>query len=273
MFSSLDAALEQVEADTCFVCTPPSAHASVVSAAFDAELDCFVEKPLTIDPELSEGLARQADDRGRRGVVGYVRRFAPTLRRLRDEALERGGARHVSASLLSPQFVGRAGQGAARGGVDWDLLVHATDAALFLGGSGAGEVRHVRRRGSEAVAVEGRFGDLDVSLEADWARADVRKVEMRCELVTEKGGGLGCDEDTVWSVGEDKSRHTIFHRRDAPPPWFDVAGVEFSEEVKDLLDCFSSGRPSAGTSLREAAAVDRFVVAVIGTEPGPWEAG
>ena len=271
MFSSLEEALRHTPADTCFVCTPPAAHSSVASAAFDAGLDCFIEKPLTTDPDLSEALARKAGERGRRGVVGYTRRFAPTLRRLRAETLEAGGARSVSASLASPQFVGRAQLGAARGGVEWDLLVHAADAALFLGGSGPGEARVVRRRGVEAVAVEGRFGELEVRLEADWACADVRKVEMRCEVTTLEGVKLACDEDRVWRAAPDRSREVVFHRRDAPPPWFDVAGGEFSDEVRDLLDCFATGQAAGGTSLEEAAVVDRFVVAVMHAHSETWE--
>jgi predicted dehydrogenase len=272
LFPSLDAALERTDPDTCFVCTPPVAHAPVASAAFQAGLDCFIEKPLTTEPERSEALAREAQDYGRAAVVGYVRRFAPTVRRLRDEVRAAGGARRVRAVLLSPQFVGRAEEGAARGGVEWDLLVHAADAALFLGRSAdGGNVRSVRHRAAEAVAVEGSFGDLEVALEADWACTGVRKVEMRCEVLAADGSSLGCDEDIVWRAARDGSREVVFHRRDAAPPWFDIAGAEFSEEVHDVLDSFATGREPAGTSLSEAATVDRFVVGVIEAPTERWE--
>jgi predicted dehydrogenase len=272
LFPSLEAALENAPADTCFVCTPPPAHAPVTSAAFEAGLDCFIEKPLTTDPETSEALAREARARARAAVVGYVRRFAPTVRQLRAETEAAGGARSVRAVLLSPQFVGRAGEGAARGGVEWDLLVHAADAAIFLSGEvGDTTIRRMRRRDAEAVAVEGSLGELDVALEADWACTSVRKVEMRCEVVAADGSMLGCDEDTMWREAGNGSREVVFHRREAPPPWFDVAGAEFSEEVRDVLESFAAGRAPAGTSLAEAAAIDRFVVAVIESPAERWE--
>jgi predicted dehydrogenase len=272
LFSSLPAALDGSAADACFVCTPPSVHAAVTSSALAAGLACFVEKPLTTDPDTSDALVRQAEEKDRKAVVGYTRRFSPVVRRLRAETLAAGGARSVRAALLSPQFVGRSDEGAARGGVEWDLLVHATDAALFLAGSSAQpSVEAVRRRGSEAVAVDSGLDGIAVSLEADWACNDVRKVEMRCELVGADGTMLGCDEDIVWRVTGDGSRETLFHRREAPPPWFDVAGADFSEEVADALAFFAGEREPGGTSLREAAAVDRFVVSVIGAEAGPWE--
>jgi predicted dehydrogenase len=274
LFPSLGAALGRVAADTCFVCTPPSAHAAVASAAMEAGLDCFIEKPLTTDPETSDAIVRRAEQTGRKAVVGYTRRFSPVIQRLRSKALAAGGPRSVRAVLLSPQFVGRSEEGAARGGVEWDLLVHATDAALYLGGSSADpQVEAVRRRGTEAVAVEARLDGVPVSLEADWACTDVRKVEMRCEVAAADGSVLGCDEDVVWRAEPGGQRETLFHRREAPPPSFDVAGADFSEEVADALDAFATDRAPGGTSLEEAAAVDRFVVSVIAADAAAWEPG
>jgi predicted dehydrogenase len=273
LFRTLDAALDKTNANTCFVCTPPGAHAAVTTRAFDAGLDCFIEKPLAIDPDESDELVRQAAERGRAAVVGYVRRFSPVVRRLEAEIARAGGARRIRAVMLSPQFVGRSDEGAARGGVDWDLLVHVADAVLYLVGGKpvAAAVESVRRRRSEAVLASGRLGGVEVSLEADWACTGVRKVEMGCEVEAADGSTLACDEDMVWRPSGDGSRDVVFHRRDTPPPWFDVAGSEFSEEIRDCLESFSTGRMPSGTSLAEAAAVDRFIVEVLAAESGAWE--
>jgi hypothetical protein len=89
--------------------------------------------------------------------------------------------------------------------------------------------------------------------------------------VAADGSSLGCDEDVVWRSGGNGRRKVVFHRREAPPPWFDIAGPEFSEEVRDVLDAFATGRAPGGTSLAEAAAIDRFIVSVIAAPARSWQ--
>lgn len=87
-YSSLDAALAEVDADAGLVVVPPEIHKDIAFKCMDAGLDCLVEKPLA--PSLAEAaeVARHAKELDRRLMVTQSFRFKrgpQTVRKLIEE--------------------------------------------------------------------------------------------------------------------------------------------------------------------------------------------
>ena len=76
--------LKRNKSGICFVCTQPNSHYPIASKAIENGWNVFVEKPLTMDPELSTSLARSAKESELSGVVGYQKRFSQPFLELRD---------------------------------------------------------------------------------------------------------------------------------------------------------------------------------------------
>lgn len=259
-YASMDRALAKAgRVDAVFVCTPPRSHHPVAKAALEAGLHVFVEKPLTVSPEASAELVDLQERAGRAGLVGYVRRHHAVYQAMR-KALGGKAPASLEVRILSPQFAGAgAASGAHRGGLEWDLLPHAGDMLLWLlGGPRERALEKAEGDGASRIRVEGRAGATRCALEADWTCRDVRKVEMRVHATLEDGTRLSCNEDMTWRDEPDGTRRVLFHRRDAPAPWFDLAGHEFSMQTLDVLDALA-GRPAAGATFREALWTDRLV--------------
>lgn len=267
-FATFDEAVAKGRPSACFVCTPPQFHDAVATAAIAKGLDLFVEKPLTVSSEASARLAKEAESAGRVGFVGYVRRHHVVYARMQAEIKKAGGVERLAVRVRSPQFVNAdQGSGQKRGGLEWDLLPHATDMALWLAGARTTtEVTAVSPPDWRRIEADLQMAGLPVTLEADWANTTVRKVEMTVDATLRDGRMLHCDEDALTLTKPDGAHERLFHRRDAAAPWFDLAGHEFSEQVRDVLSGFRR-RESASATLAEAAQVDA-IIATIRTKSG-----
>jgi UDP-N-acetylglucosamine 3-dehydrogenase len=126
--------------DAVSVCTPPSSHLAIVTAALEAGIAVLCEKPLATRVEDAEALANAAERSGSLLTVGFCHRFQPQIERLRD--LAQGGdlgtvlmfrnrfAGHLPA--VERTWFSRAD--IAGGGVMVDTCVHSVDLFRHLVG-------------------------------------------------------------------------------------------------------------------------------------------
>jgi predicted dehydrogenase len=110
--------LAQARPELVSVCTPDATHADVLALVLECPSvrGVLAEKPLALTAAEAAALAARAADRGIALAVNYSRRFAPSLRALRDALA--GGAigelQHVSGSYV---------KGLRHNGTHWlDLL-------------------------------------------------------------------------------------------------------------------------------------------------------
>jgi predicted dehydrogenase len=73
--TSLDAALEQVEADAALVVVPPEVHVEVAVQCLEGGLDVLVEKPFAPSVDEAAEIVRRADELGRTVMVTQSFRF------------------------------------------------------------------------------------------------------------------------------------------------------------------------------------------------------
>jgi len=103
-FSSLEAALEQVEADAVLSVTPPPVHVEHARLAFAHGLHMITEKPIADTIENACEMVRLAREAGRELVVSQQYRFTPFIQTLRDllQNGEVGGLGHGHLDYYIP---------------------------------------------------------------------------------------------------------------------------------------------------------------------------
>ncbi|MDP9457842.1 MAG: Gfo/Idh/MocA family oxidoreductase, partial [Actinomycetota bacterium] len=82
-YDDYDRMLDDSELDALYICVPPFAHGAPEMAALERGLPFFVEKPLAIDLETAERVARGVQDQELVTAVGYHWRYLDTTERVR----------------------------------------------------------------------------------------------------------------------------------------------------------------------------------------------
>jgi len=81
-FSSLEEALNKIEADSVFVITPPQLHSKQCLQAVKAGKHILVEKPFTLSLKEAKDIVRKAEEKGLKIVVAQNARYSPLQRKL-----------------------------------------------------------------------------------------------------------------------------------------------------------------------------------------------
>jgi predicted dehydrogenase len=91
--------------DAVLIATPDAYHAELVLAALERGLHVFVEKPLCYDPADAARIAGARDRAGRIVQVGYMKRFDPATRLLRELlAKQTTPIRAINVEVVDPDF-------------------------------------------------------------------------------------------------------------------------------------------------------------------------
>jgi myo-inositol 2-dehydrogenase/D-chiro-inositol 1-dehydrogenase len=176
--------------------TPTPTHAALVRRCLHAGIPCLCEKPLSADVAESVQLVREAEAAGSPVQVGFMRRFDPTLERLRaaitDGQLGRVHTMHVASHDHQPpseEYVARSG------GMFRDQLIHDFDMVRWVTAS---EARSVYAAGAvRSIPFAERYGDVDtcalvIEMQGGelvlvaGSREDGRGEDVRIELVGSK---------------------------------------------------------------------------------------
>lgn len=114
-----------VAPDALVVAAATPAHAGLVRQSIQRGIPCFCEKPLSADLDETVELVREVERAGATVQVGFMRRFDPGLRAMRDLIVGRGLGRvhtlHVASHDHEPpseEYVARSG------GMFRDQLIH-----------------------------------------------------------------------------------------------------------------------------------------------------
>ena len=254
IFSSVESAIRKLDVGIAIICTPPKSHFPLAKKFMENGWGVFVEKPLTMDSNLSQELVDLAIKENLYNQVGFQLRFNPAIRFLYDYINENGSdilgrIKSLEIEILSPQFSKITNQnlGLVRGGVEWDLLPHVADLAFYLMNvkrSGIISISETMKSSWRSVSTKISLKDANIKLIADWANSSVRKVETRGELALIGENRIYFDMDKVWLNGGE----VLFHRRVQENPFFEIADQEYSFQIKHLSDSVNGSvqGPAAG---------------------------
>lgn len=187
-FFGLDALLDQVHA--VVVATPTASHFDVGRRCIEAGRATLIEKPLASSVAEAKAL-HSASAQGPLVMVGYVERFNPVIRRLRELLV------HDQPRSLHFTRVGPSPAGNVSTGVIMDLAIHDLDLMLYL--SGRTVTRHAAAAAGpgreETASLCFQLGDdCHADITANWlAPFRERTVEVitpqsayRCDLLTQR---------------------------------------------------------------------------------------
>lgn len=136
IFTELERAIEQTDANVVFDCTIPDAHFQIASTAMRSGCDVFAEKPLAVSMKEGRKLVQLSDETGRSLSIMQNRRFDPNIRALRQLLANGtiGKPGYVGADFfLGPHFGGFREQMASP--LLLDMAIHTFDQARFILGS------------------------------------------------------------------------------------------------------------------------------------------
>lgn len=143
-YQNCTALLEEhgADLDAVMIVTPHTLHFDQAMAAFDHDLDVFLEKPMVTDVEDAVQLVDRADAEGRTLQVGYQRHFHPTYRRIKDlvDSGELGDV-HTVNCFLGQEWIRRFDDAwrsdpeLSGGGQLYDSGSHLLDALLWTTGT------------------------------------------------------------------------------------------------------------------------------------------
>jgi predicted dehydrogenase len=275
-FDSLDALLDEI--DALDVVASTSAHAEIAIAAFDRNVHCFIEKPITAGFDEALDLVERAEAAGLVLQVGHVERFNPALLALAGRDI---APMFIEAHRLA-QFQPRSIDVA----VVHDLMIHDIDLVLHLVGS---PVREIRASGVAVISdnidianarlefENGCVANLTASrisqrpmrktrlFQRDtYISLDFAKREVEIFAITEGSGGEGAMK--LGELGEGENRRSIFHARPQLPETNAIALEleEFVRAVRDGIPPTVDGRAGAA-----AVQVAEAVIEAIERAPAP----
>lgn len=84
IYTDFDRMLAEVAFDAMFVCLPPFAHNGQIEKAAAKGVHIFTEKPLALNLERGESIAKAVAESGVISQMGYHMRFGKAVRRLRE---------------------------------------------------------------------------------------------------------------------------------------------------------------------------------------------
>lgn len=173
--SSAQELIGREDLDCVYVATPPASHVPIGRSVLEAGLPLFLEKPLAVDLESAEELARYAEERGLPAVMNFPFATLPGLRRFERELSDGTAGKPLRAELVLhfsewPRTWHRAGAwlaGDREGGFLREVFSHFGYLTQRLLGPlevvGAW-VERSSGRGETRVLAELRAGDVPLSL-------------------------------------------------------------------------------------------------------------
>ncbi|NTJ43898.1 glycosyltransferase [Agrobacterium larrymoorei] len=249
--------LDSVKPDAVYVCIPPFAHGDAERDLIERGIPFFVEKPVSVDLQTAEEIAKAVTDKGLITAVGYHWRYLDTV----DEArylLAENPPQLMSGYWLDstppPQWWWKKDKS---GGQMVEQATHLLDLTRFL----VGEVTEVYGRASHKDRHD--FPDLDVSTTSTanltFENGVVANIASTCLLGWSHRVGLHvfaenlAIELTDREIMVDVGRGRPVRGANGDPVW---------REDRDLIDAVRGGENRIRCPYSEALQTHRLALAV-----------
>lgn len=255
--------------DAVYVTTPISSHFSVVKDISSKKIarNLFVEKTLASNYNNAKELCDLAKFSGGVNMVGYVRRFSVTFRKVKSLLEKEAIGELVSfmATAYSSDFSGISNGSktpASRGGVLRDLGSHAMDVALWFFGdlqiesAKLGSPFEDRSEDSAyfgAISSDGLKGNFDVS----WCVEGYRMPEV-CFSIVGSNGVINVNDDKLELKLKSRKAYTWYRQNLDDYVSFWLGGPEFFRENEYFIESVIKGK-NAEPNFHTASKIDRMI--------------
>jgi scyllo-inositol 2-dehydrogenase (NADP+) len=265
--------------DAVIIATPTASHEGLVREAIARGLHVFCEKPLTLDAEVSQELARKAEERGLVTQVGYHNRFVATFGELK-RLVDLGAAGRVSHALgeaygpvvTRPAKATWRGKAELGGGALMDYAAHPLNLLnWYLGECTACDSAVLSKIYSKAVEDEVyaslRFGDVSVQLSVNWSDSSQRKMTTQITVWGDRGK-LYADRQELracfWDPrnvpeGYSEGWNVRYTTDLTQPVEFYIRGEEYSAQLEMFRDRIAGKSRLAVSAFGDAARTDAAI--------------
>lgn len=182
--------MTEADLDAVYLCIPPFAHGAPERTAIRRKIPFYVEKPLGLDSQLPEAIAKEVEEAALITAVGFQLRYVDTVDRLRSflagKRLAMVNGHYYCPLVKTPWWRKRE----LSGGQLVEQVIHIVDLIRFVTSD---EVATLWCQ--EALRIHGNVPDFDI--------ADVTVVSYRLQ-----GGAIGsltlsCALPSGWQAGID----------------------------------------------------------------------
>jgi len=272
--------LAEAELDAVVIATPSGAHAGMIEAALERDIDVFCEKPLTLSAADSDRLAAAAAERQLVTQVGYHNRYVAAFGEVKEllDAGAIGEITHVLGEAYGPVVLkqtggtwrSKAGEG---GGCLYDYAAHVINLInWYLGepvGVGGTVLPRVFSQDTDDAAFStlyfpaGKTGQISVY----WSDESYRKMTTRvtiwgtagrifadrqeCQVYLRDTAPIPAGYEQGWNV-----RYTTELTK---PVWFYLRGEEYSAQIEAFIRQVQARRPEGLNSFAAAAMTDKTI--------------
>lgn len=211
--SSLDK-IQSFNFDIGVILTPPNSHKDIALQLLEKNISCFIEKPLTLTTEDTHAIYQAAKKYDKYIQVGYVYRYNPIFKRLRELVISKkyGQLKSIKAEMYGNVVnqstnVSWRTQGPTSG-VLFDYGSHVIDVCNFLLGEPFSIEKYESKsiysiEGEDAFEMHAKTGsDVKVDIDCNWCVSSLRKATMKFVLefentqVTSDAYGLTLTNDS-----------------------------------------------------------------------------
>jgi predicted dehydrogenase len=208
--------------DLVDVCTPNYLHLEQCQQALQRGLAVYCEKPLAMNFEEAQSLARLAEKSGCLTQVAYVRRYDPAVRQMKAliEAGEIGEIFNFRGHLFHGSYVDpnrsmswRLRQAQSGGGAFMDLGAHLVDLTRYVLGEVAGLQAEMRTFISERYQGKGSHVKEKVDVD-DWALCRLELCRGASGVLEVTRLASGASQDSGFEVYGSKG--SLFYRESKP---------------------------------------------------------
>jgi myo-inositol 2-dehydrogenase/D-chiro-inositol 1-dehydrogenase len=248
--------LKDRDIDAVIICSSTDTHADIIEEAAQAGKQIFCEKPIDFDLGRIDRALEQVEKHRVKLQVGFMRRFDPTLKRVRQQVRDgKIGEPHILRITSRDPEPPPLDYIKVSGGIFLDMTSHDFDIARFLIGEDVEELYT-----AAGVMVDpriGEVGDLDTAvITLKFANGvigtidDSRKSGYNYDQRVEVLGSTGMVSTTNISPTHTKLSVSDAVHEDLPHFFFIERYSEaYVNEMADFIDCLRSDSPPPVTGL------------------------
>ncbi len=272
--------LKECKLDGLFIATPTSSHFELATTALENGLHLFVEKPLSLNAEQSEQLAKLAQDNHCVNQVGYHNRFIGTFREMQRlvQAGAIGEVYHVDGRAFG-QVVIRPKPGHTwrskkieGGGCLHDYACHVLDLMNFVAGPPKDVISAQLQSIFSADIEDAVFATFRYTsgatgyLETNWSDESYRKMSTTITIFGTKGKLIADRQElriylrSGAEYGQYRAGWTIRYITDLQPPVnYYLRGEEYSAQIDSFVESIQTKNIKPENSFASAAQTDRVI--------------
>lgn len=266
--------------DGVIVCTPSSLHYEVCKLAGEHNISVFCEKPFTTSPKQAEELADLFERKGLVNQVGYVNRYNPVFRKVK-ELLDKniiGRVVHIKAEMYSSAITKPQTDKSWRssretgGGVTYEMGAHILDLLTSIVGApekvfGSMLVNVFSANVEDIVSSSLMYREgISCSLFVDWSETSYRKPMIKLEFLGDKGKIMAdfyglkiylTKDDPTSGLSEGWTSIAKLSIPDNVPYY--VRGNNYTRQLYEFVDAILGKDNTSYCSFRDAALTQKTI--------------